>query len=67
MRDARKFVLDWLAAVSIITLAIVPVRFYLFSGNDWLVGAVSVLALAFVVAYFLVARLWKPSVVGLSP
>lgn len=60
MRDARRFVLIWLAAAGIITLAVVPIRFYLVSGNDWLVGAVSILGFVLVVAYFLVAWLWKP-------
>lgn len=66
MRDTRRSVLIWLAAVSIITLAVVPIRFYLVSGNDWLVGVVSILGLIFVVAYFLVAWLWKPKTVMTS-
>ena len=64
MKDARRLLLTWLGAVGIITLAIIPVRLYLLSVDDWLIGALSMLALAFFVAYFLIAWFWKPEGVG---
>ncbi len=56
----------WFAAVGLITLAIIPIRLYVLSANDWLVGVLSILAFAFFAIYFLIARLWKPKVVGAS-
>ncbi len=67
MRDVRNFALNWLAIVSVITLAIVPIRLYLLSANDWLIGVVSTLGLVFVVAYFLIAWLWKADVPKTAP
>jgi uncharacterized membrane protein len=63
MRGFRTQVLIWFAAVGLITLAIVPIRLYALSANDWLVGALSTLALVFFVIYFLIAWLWKPRTV----
>ncbi|MDA4124366.1 MAG: hypothetical protein OK438_02780 [Thaumarchaeota archaeon] len=63
MRESRTLVLIWFAVVGLITLAIVPIRLYVLSANDWLVGAPSTLALVFFVIYFLVAWLWKPKTV----
>jgi uncharacterized membrane protein len=60
MRELRTSVLGWFAAVGLITLAIVPIRLYVLSANDWLVGVLSTLALVFFVIHFLIAWLWKP-------
>jgi len=67
LRDLRRFVLTWFAAVGIITLAVVPIRLYLLSVSDWLVGALATLALVFFVIYFLLAWLWKPKSVMTTP
>ncbi len=64
MRDPRAAVLAWFGAVGIVTLALVPIRLYVLSVDDWLVGALSTLALAFFVAYFLIGRFWKPKPVN---
>ena len=63
MRELRTFVLTWFAAVGLITLALVPIRLYLLSANDWLVGALSTLALGFFAVYFFIALFWKPRAV----
>lgn len=63
MRELRTQVLIWFAAVGLITLAIVPIRLYVLSANDWLVGALSTLALVFFAIYFLITWLWKPNTV----
>jgi hypothetical protein len=60
LRDLRRFVLTWFAAVGIITLAVVPIRLYILSVSDWLVGALASLALLFFIIYFLLAWLWNP-------
>ncbi len=67
MKDLRTLALAWFAAVGLITLAIVPIRLYVLSANDWLVGALSTLALLFFIIYFLIVWLWKPKVVKTSP
>lgn len=63
MRETRTLILVWLAACGLITLAIVPIRLYGLSANDWLVGALATLGLAFFVAYFVVGWLWRPRTV----
>jgi hypothetical protein len=60
LKELRRFALTWFAVVGLVTLAIVPIRLYLLSANDWLVGALSLLALVFFAIYFLIAWLWKP-------
>ena len=67
MRDLRTFVIQWFAAVGLITLALVPIRLYVLSANDWLLGALSTLALAFFAAYFLIAKFWKPKAIKPAP
>ena len=37
-----------------------PIRLYVLSANDWLVGALSTLALMFFIVYFLIAWFWEP-------
>ncbi|HZW84939.1 MAG TPA: hypothetical protein VFE91_03425 [Nitrososphaerales archaeon] len=59
--------MNWFAAVGIITLALVPIRLYLLSANDWLVGALATLALLFFIMYFLVVWFWKPEGVVPAP
>lgn len=66
MRELRTLVLTWFAAVGLITLAIVSIRLYVLSANDWLVGALSTLGLVFFVIYFIIAWLWKPKAVTRS-
>ncbi|GEM_PF-3269209 len=63
MRELRTLVLRWFALVGLITLALVPIRLYVLSANDWLVGVLSTLALAFFAIYFLIVWLWKPKTV----
>jgi hypothetical protein len=63
LRELRSFLLTWFSAVGPVTLAIVPIRLYALSANDWLVGALSTLALMFFIIYFLIAWLWKPRAV----
>ncbi|HMD79639.1 MAG TPA: hypothetical protein VKF39_06635 [Nitrososphaerales archaeon] len=67
MREPRTFVLTWFAVVGLITLAVVPVRLYILSQNDWLVGALTTIGFLFMVAYFLIAWLWKPKTAGAPP
>jgi hypothetical protein len=67
MREPRTLVLTWFAACGLITLALVPIRLYVLSANDWLVGALSTIALAFFAAHFLIAWLWKPKAVKTPP
>ena len=63
MRELRTLAIDWFAACGLITLALVPIRLYVLSSNDWLVGVLSTLALAFFVIYFLIAWLLKPQAI----
>jgi hypothetical protein len=63
LREPRRFVLAWFAACGLVTLAIVPIRLYVLSADDWLTGVLTTLGLAFIVAYFLIARFWKPETV----
>ena len=63
MKELRTFVLVWFASVGIITLAIVPIRLYVLSADDWLIGVLSTLALIFFVMYFLISSVWKPNAV----
>jgi hypothetical protein len=58
--DFRKFAMNWFAAVGIITLALVPIRLYLLSANDWLMGALATLLLLFFITYFFIVWFWKP-------
>jgi len=67
LKETRSLALAWFAAAGLVTLAIIPIRLYVLSANDWLVGALSILALVFFVIYFLIALLWKPNVVGVTP
>ena len=60
MTELRRLVLYWFAAAALITLAIIPIRLYVLSANDWLVGVLSILGLVFIVTYFVIAWLWKP-------
>jgi preprotein translocase subunit SecG len=48
-------------------LVIIPIRLYVLSANDWLVGVLSILAFVFFVTYFLIAWLWKPKTVKAPP
>ncbi|HEX4919113.1 MAG TPA: hypothetical protein VFV92_00045 [Candidatus Bathyarchaeia archaeon] len=57
----------WFAVVGFITLALVPIRLYLMLANDWLVGVLSTLALAFFAIYFLIAWSWRPKTFNPSP
>lgn len=63
MREPRAFVLTWFAVVGLITLAVVPVRLYVLSQNDWLVGTLTTIGFLFMLSYFLIAWLWKPKTV----
>jgi hypothetical protein len=67
MREPRTLVLAWFAACGLITLALVPIRLYVLSANDWLVGALSTAALVFFATYFLITWLWKPKAVRTPP
>jgi len=67
MREPRTLVLAWFAACGLIPLALVPIRLYVLSANDWLVGVLSTMALAFFAAYFLIAWPWKPKAVKTPP
>ena len=67
MRDLRWKVETWFAGTGLITLALVPIRLYVLSANDWLVGALSTLALAFFALHFLIACLLKPKSVKMPP
>lgn len=67
MKELRTFVIQWFAAIGLITLALVPIRLYFLSANNWLLGALSTLALAFFATYFLIARFWKPKAIKPAP
>ena len=58
-RDPKKFVLNWLAIVAIICWVLIPIRVYILHVNDWLVGLLSILGLAFIGAYFTLNWRWK--------
>ena len=67
LREPRSVVLAWFAAAGFIILAIIPIRLYVLSANDWFVGVLSILAFVFFVTYFLIAWLWKPKTVKAPP
>jgi hypothetical protein len=67
LRDPRRFLMQWLAIVGVICLALIPIRVYALNANDWLVYLLLALGVVFLVAFVAVWKVWKPRALAVKP
>jgi hypothetical protein len=66
MTELRRLVLGWFGISAIICWALIPIRVYVLSANDWLLGVLSILGLVFIGVYFALTWMWRPAQVNAS-
>jgi predicted membrane channel-forming protein YqfA (hemolysin III family) len=64
LTNMRRVVLGWFGISALVCLALIPIRLYLLSADDWLAYMLLVLGFAFLGAFLVLIRAWKPRELG---